>query len=1075
MKRKLVNRKVVNSISIGIMAFITAATPVMSVAAEEGDGAATTQGNETTVQSGESGTEQKVETKSEQSTAVGSAQDAINTAQKEAEGKDELKGVEEALNKANEALEKIETAVDALDQANAAVDSANEAIGETLEDPDNILDINSKIDIVTGAADSVIEAIDKLTDDNVNDVKDNADAAEGASQKTYENEEAAKEAETKVKEDADSANAEDGLLGTVEKAEKEFQTDNVNDALGLLKDQIEKIEEAQEKAEEAAVGNSDKGIDGAQQKLENIQSDTDGAETLDVTKVTETQTTLQDTLEEVKSLQDQIRAGLGKDAGEEVNGLIKKLAEINNLNKYELNSYLASIVEKCTDVTVDIAKEDGTTENVSVALLLSDYVNKYNDALKDHVEALDKLSEDIDGLQLKDDSETKKALENAKEAFEQAKAYEEGCLEACGEIKDVMTAISDVQKAQEDLDKKKNETYESLFGNVKGYQDAAQKAYGDYEAAQEEVKKLEDKYLIDSGVLHDDLEQAREARDKAWKDYIDNQNLNAEERIKYLLLKEGTVKTEDIENIKFSEWVSDAKEDDYANNGVKVTYNKYDENGNVIGKQEEYFDFVCPEGKDELTIVKKNPVYKANDGAPSLIVQVDKGEAVYKLGDEVIDSGRIKYDSEGNYQIDGVAETTNTYTVKAAALTYTVKATTRYDGEIVCECVGPAGGKFDCKAEIKDGSIVGFRFLSSVHSVGEPNSTETKLLAFKHDGTFDGGKGDENRGLLNDIYQKDKENYSTAVGKCEEALKLAEESLESKVSGRADDDAVKTAVGNFLDTEKKGTLEEVSNAASAADQTASDNWRAANTVKSKVSDAYVSIGNVIKSLFGATAKTADKADHSNITEAIEKHEKASELLENDSKLGLLKDAVERLNGVVQKFPFGYNTPSTGGDGGTTGGGTTGGGGTGGTGGGTTTPTNPTTPVVTVPEEAVPLAGAGTETPATVRRTASASTATADGAETGGGAGTGVADGDERTGGELQTLEDEETPLASLEEEKETGTAVVEDEETPLAAPIEEQSKMSWWWLLLIALLGVTGEEMYRRHRKKMAEAEEMRP
>lgn len=82
-----------------------------------------------------------------------------------------------------------------------------------------------------------------------------------------------------------------------------------------------------------------------------------------------------------------------------------------------------------------------------------------------------------------------------------------------------------------------------------------------------------------------------------------------------------------------------------------------------------------------------------------------------------------------------------------------------------------------------------------------------------------------------------------------------------------------------------------------------------------------------------------------------------------------------------------------------------------------------------------------------------------------------------TGGELTTLEDEETPLAALEEEKETGTVVVEDEETPLAGPVEEQSKMSWWWLLLIAVLGVTGEEMYRRHRRKEAEAEaeEMKP
>ena len=35
MRKKLVNKKVINSIGIGIMAFITATTPVLNVAAEE--------------------------------------------------------------------------------------------------------------------------------------------------------------------------------------------------------------------------------------------------------------------------------------------------------------------------------------------------------------------------------------------------------------------------------------------------------------------------------------------------------------------------------------------------------------------------------------------------------------------------------------------------------------------------------------------------------------------------------------------------------------------------------------------------------------------------------------------------------------------------------------------------------------------------------------------------------------------------------------------------------------------------------------------------------------------------------
>lgn len=48
---------------------------------------------------------------------------------------------------------------------------------------------------------------------------------------------------------------------------------------------------------------------------------------------------------------------------------------------------------------------------------------------------------------------------------------------------------------------------------------------------------------------------------------------------------------------------------------------------------------------------------------------------------------------------------------------------------------------------------------------------------------------------------------------------------------------------------------------------------------------------------------------------------------------------------------------------------------------------------------------------------------------------------------------------------------VADEDVPLANFETEQQKMSWWWLLIVLLLGVTGEEMYRRHRRKLAEAD----
>lgn len=83
----------------------------------------------------------------------------------------------------------------------------------------------------------------------------------------------------------------------------------------------------------------------------------------------------------------------------------------------------------------------------------------------------------------------------------------------------------------------------------------------------------------------------------------------------------------------------------------------------------------------------------------------------------------------------------------------------------------------------------------------------------------------------------------------------------------------------------------------------------------------------------------------------------------------------------------------------------------------------------------------------------------------GGAGAGDA-ADTQVGG-VVNIDDEDTALAASVDDTEDTANVVEigDEETPLAASVEDQT-MSWWWLLLIALLGATGYEMYKKHQQK---------
>ncbi len=57
-------------------------------------------------------------------------------------------------------------------------------------------------------------------------------------------------------------------------------------------------------------------------------------------------------------------------------------------------------------------------------------------------------------------------------------------------------------------------------------------------------------------------------------------------------------------------------------------------------------------------------------------------------------------------------------------------------------------------------------------------------------------------------------------------------------------------------------------------------------------------------------------------------------------------------------------------------------------------------------------------------------------------------------------------VSAVESEKLQNESVeIEDEEIPLAT-LEEQQRMSWWWLLIVLVLGTTGAELFRRHQLK---------
>lgn len=138
---------------------------------------------------------------------------------------------------------------------------------------------------------------------------------------------------------------------------------------------------------------------------------------------------------------------------------------------------------------------------------------------------------------------------------------------------------------------------------------------------------------------------------------------------------------------------------------------------------------------------------------------------------------------------------------------------------------------------------------------------------------------------------------------------------------------------------------------------------------------------------------------------------------------------------------------------------------------TPAPGTPGTPGAPATEDGAPDEGPATVVTTTTTTTTAATNLALAGAGNAGGANVGNAGnaGNDANAGDggIVNIDDEETALAASVDDVDDTANVVEigDEETPLAASVDNET-MSWWWLLLIALLGATGYEMYRKHQQK---------
>lgn len=355
---------------------------------------------------------------------------------------------------------------------------------------------------------------------------------------------------------------------------------------------------------------------------------------------------------------------------------------------------------------------------------------------------------------------------------------------------------------------------------------------------------------------------------------------------------------------------------------------------------------------------------------------------------------------------------------------------------------------------------------------------------------------------------------ATANGAVSDSLTTIKNSGETKLEAlevkdildsfnKADEERLVEILQNVSDGLKKaeeqfGEKEVYWNANSSRLEQNRDNMQ--TIVTPAVKSAFEAVEKALKNLESLSVTTGN-IDSQACEDLVERYNQA--VTEYNQAVAAMNSVQANLNAAIAAaqrakdaadatFSYTVPTPPTGGgDGGETGGETGGGnGGTdettpgtttgGGTGDGTDTGATDETVAAVLPVVTDTAAPAAPAAVAALDADAAADTAVVR-TVAGNGAGVDVlqadaGDEDAGDGEEADTvqLEDGEVPLAAIDadgEEGEGAEQTIEDEELPLAiTDLEtEQSKMSWWWLLIIAVLGATGAEMYRRHRKNMEE------
>ena len=1048
MKKKLVNRKVVSSIGVGILAAMTTCTSVYAatdVIPQEGENK----------QEDSSEAEVPIREQTEEEKQLTDAKDSLNEITtngveeevKETEESEEGEAItvdeeninqeiKSALNEAGGKVDEVQTVVSDLNDQNAAVETNNNVI-EEIATSTEAGSLNQMTENIVETEKTVQDAV-TATDESKKTAEEIAENVEEAQQTVYESSEAAQEAKDQAQ--VEVQEAEEALSAAQD------ANDEAEKRVDLLEAELTAVEQEKAKAD-AALAEAREAEAAAKEALKNIQ--------------------------------EQIQSG---ESGYEYNGNAEEA-----IRKAE---------EALTKAQADVADAESAAD---AALAEVERKQKELDTANGELTA---AAEDL--------ADANSALEAAQEALQTA---EDDLIAASGILADAQnnhsTAVNDeaAKKSKWDAAKKNDEICQENMGNAQAALDNYTKdgVFDDLISEIETSKEAMIKDCFDSKA------------EEPFKDgyYVQGQELT-KKLIEYQLLKNSEIESAD--QVSFSDFHDVEGQAEKNQNYVMASYQKGDETC------VKYYDYLPDPITGEIMVIEKEVEFygKNGDNTYQLIIEKKNGETVYTVK---------RYDEI--YKVTEIEFVNGYYEVKKVVGLAGIAEKPLFKGVFMPQFATIAGekgtpifeGSGDTDSVVKDyvnGREPLGTDLDKMTDAANKAAEDLKKAQEEYD------KSRENLASAKEDLDKANEavlQKTTNRDNAQNTFNSARDDVQNKENLKKAKDEAVTNLKKVLEG-----LKNSSNSAVAGVKNAKAIQIAVNKAYDKVEEAIQSLVNLSANTVNEAQYEALLATYNNAVTKYEAALKAKGVY--GENLEAVKKAVDRARAAAEA-EFRYNSSSeeddntqggtTGGEetggtteGGTTGGGTTDEGGTGETGAGDTTTGGGTTEdggttgggagdeggaatdtgagtdvgtgagaadttlVTTIADAEVPLAPTALTADGNAAMANAGATLTANR----GAAGNRIsrAAGEDELAGEgeedLVVVEDEEVPLAAVdletEEAQDEGDLTeVADEEVPLAGLDleQEKNKMSWWWLLIVAICGVTGYEMYRRHKKNQEQEE----